>query len=86
LSQREEEILRWLNSELSLREIASELCVSYDTVKTHTRHIYRKLEVSTRQEAVARARRANARQAGVPAGHDGRAAPVPRQRPGCRLP
>jgi LuxR family maltose regulon positive regulatory protein len=61
LSQREDEILRWLNSELSLREIASELYVSYDTVKTHTRHIYRKLGVSTRQEAVAWARTSNAR-------------------------
>ncbi|HYZ53172.1 MAG TPA: helix-turn-helix transcriptional regulator, partial [Streptosporangiaceae bacterium] len=61
LSQREDEILRWLNSQLSLREIASELYVSYDTVKTHTRHIYRKLGVSTRQQAVARARSDNAR-------------------------
>jgi LuxR family transcriptional regulator, maltose regulon positive regulatory protein len=56
LSQREDEILRWLSSQLSLREIASELYVSYDTVKTHTRHIYRKLGVSTRRQAVARAR------------------------------
>jgi LuxR family maltose regulon positive regulatory protein len=56
LSQREDEILRWLSSQLSLREIATELYVSYDTVKTHTRHIYRKLGVSTRQQAVARAR------------------------------
>jgi LuxR family transcriptional regulator, maltose regulon positive regulatory protein len=56
LSEREDEILRWLHSQLSLREIASELYVSYDTVKTHTRHIYRKLGVSTRQQAVARAR------------------------------
>jgi LuxR family maltose regulon positive regulatory protein len=61
LSQREDEILRWLSSQLSLREIATELYVSYDTVKTHTRHIYRKLGVSTRQQAVARARTGNAR-------------------------
>jgi len=61
LSQREDEILRWLNSQLSLREIASELYVSYDTVKTHTRHIYRKLGVSTRRQAVTRARSDNAR-------------------------
>jgi LuxR family transcriptional regulator, maltose regulon positive regulatory protein len=61
LSQREDEILRWLNSQLSLREIAGELCVSYDTVKTHTRHIYRKLGVSTRQQAVAQTRNHNAR-------------------------
>jgi LuxR family maltose regulon positive regulatory protein len=56
LTRREDQILQWLNSQLSLREIASELYVSYDTVKTHTRHIYRKLGVSTRREAVARAR------------------------------
>jgi LuxR family transcriptional regulator, maltose regulon positive regulatory protein len=61
LSQREDEILRWLSSQLSLRDIASQLYVSYDTVKTHTRHIYRKLGVSTRQQAVARARTGNAR-------------------------
>jgi ATP/maltotriose-dependent transcriptional regulator MalT len=35
--------------------------VSYYTVKTHTRHIYRKLGVSTRQQAVARARGDDAR-------------------------
>jgi len=61
LSQREDEILRWLSSQLSLREIATELYVSYDTVKTHTRHIYRKLGVSTRQQAVTRARTGNGR-------------------------
>ena len=68
LSQREGEILRWLNSQLSLREIAGELSVSYDTVKTHTRHIYRKLGVSTRQQAVARARSGNVQRAAVPVG------------------
>jgi LuxR family maltose regulon positive regulatory protein len=52
LSKREREVLRRLNSQLSLREIASELFVSYYTVKTHTRHIYRKLGVSTREQAV----------------------------------
>jgi LuxR family maltose regulon positive regulatory protein len=56
LSEREREILRWLNSQLSLREIASELFVSYYTVKTHTQHIYRKLGVSTREQAVRRTR------------------------------
>jgi LuxR family maltose regulon positive regulatory protein len=56
LSVREQEILRWLSSQLSLREIASQLFVSHDTVKTHTRHIYRKLGVSTREQAVSLAR------------------------------
>jgi LuxR family maltose regulon positive regulatory protein len=61
LTEREDQILRRLNSQLSLREIAGELYVSYDTVKTHTRHIYRKLGVSTRRQAVARARGADGR-------------------------
>jgi LuxR family maltose regulon positive regulatory protein len=56
LSVREQDILRWLGSQLSLREIASQLFVSRDTVKTHTRHIYRKLGVSTREQAVSLAR------------------------------
>jgi LuxR family maltose regulon positive regulatory protein len=56
LSEREQEVLRWLNSQLSLREIAGELFVSYYTVKTHTQHIYRKLGVSTREQAVRRTR------------------------------
>jgi len=56
LSVREQEILRWLGSQLSLREIASQLFVSHDTVKTHIRHIYRKLGVSTREQAVSLAR------------------------------
>ena len=55
LSGREQEILRWLSSDLSLREIARQLFVSYDTMKTHTRHIYRKLGVSTRKQAVSQA-------------------------------
>jgi DNA-binding CsgD family transcriptional regulator len=32
-------------------EIASQLFVSYDTVKSHARHIYRKLGVSSREQA-----------------------------------
>jgi len=55
LSGREQEILRWLGSQLSLREIAGQLFVSYETVRTHTRHIYRKLGVSTRDQAVSHA-------------------------------
>jgi len=37
-------------------EIASELYVSLNTVRTHTRHLYIKLGTHTRTEAVARAR------------------------------
>jgi LuxR family transcriptional regulator, maltose regulon positive regulatory protein len=56
LSVREQEILRWLSSQLSLREIAGQLFVSYDTVKSHARHIYRKLGVSSREQAVSQVR------------------------------
>jgi LuxR family maltose regulon positive regulatory protein len=56
LSEREVAILRLLASELSQREIGSELYVSFNTVKSHTRTIFRKLGVSSRAEAVARGR------------------------------
>jgi LuxR family maltose regulon positive regulatory protein len=56
LTDRELTILRLLRTRLSQREIADELFVSVNTVKTHSRAIYRKLGVSSRQEATARAR------------------------------
>jgi LuxR family maltose regulon positive regulatory protein len=56
LSDAELSVLRLLRSELSQREIAGELHLSFNTIKTHTRNIYRKLGVSERAEAVARAR------------------------------
>jgi LuxR family maltose regulon positive regulatory protein len=56
LSQREQDVLRMLRSEFSVPEIAAHLYVSYNTAKTHTRSIYRKLGVSSRSAAVARAR------------------------------
>jgi LuxR family maltose regulon positive regulatory protein len=56
LSERELAVLRLLASPLSQREIGDQLYVSLNTVKTHTRHIFRKLGVSSRQEATARAR------------------------------
>jgi LuxR family transcriptional regulator, maltose regulon positive regulatory protein len=56
LSQRELEVLRLLRSSLSQREIAAELYVSFNTVRTHTRVIFSKLGVTSRAEAVARAR------------------------------
>jgi LuxR family maltose regulon positive regulatory protein len=48
-------VLRLLDSELSVRQIAQELFLSANTVRTHTRSIYRKLGVSSRADAVARA-------------------------------
>jgi LuxR family maltose regulon positive regulatory protein len=56
LSERELMILRLLASELSQREIASELYVSFNTVKSHTRSVFRKLGVANRAAAVARGR------------------------------
>jgi LuxR family maltose regulon positive regulatory protein len=56
LSDAELSVLRLLRSQLSQREIARELHLSFNTVKTHTRNIYRKLDVAERRDAVARAR------------------------------
>jgi LuxR family transcriptional regulator, maltose regulon positive regulatory protein len=56
LSDRELTVLRLLGGTLSRREIGRELGISTDTVKSHVRAIYRKLGVSSRSEAVERAR------------------------------
>lgn len=56
LSDRELAVLRLLPGDASLREIASALYVSLNTVKTHSRSIYRKLDASSRDEAVERGR------------------------------
>lgn len=53
LTPREGEILRRLQGTQTLREIASDLYVSHNTVKTITLSVYRKLGVHTRAEAVA---------------------------------
>jgi DNA-binding NarL/FixJ family response regulator len=57
LSQRESEVLALMVAGLSNRAIATKLFVSEETVKTHSRGIYRKLEVSDRAGAVAAALR-----------------------------
>jgi len=56
LSAREGEVLRFLPTMMSNADIASELFVSVNTVKTHVKSIYRKLDVTRRQDAVRRAR------------------------------
>ena len=56
LTERETAVLRFLPTKLSQREIAGELFVSANTVKTHCSAIYRKLAVSDRKAAVQTAR------------------------------
>ncbi|WSA30595.1 LuxR C-terminal-related transcriptional regulator [Micromonospora peucetia] len=56
LTERELTILRYLQSILSNVEIAAELSLSVNTIKTHVRNIYRKLDATRRREAVRRAR------------------------------
>ena len=56
LTGREHGVLRLLQSDMSLSEIASELELSPNTVKTHTRSLYRKLGARSRKQAVSIAR------------------------------
>jgi LuxR family maltose regulon positive regulatory protein len=56
LTERELDVLRFLPSRLTIREIADELFVSVNTLKFHLRMIYRKLGVGSRAEAAERAR------------------------------
>ncbi len=55
LTEREMTVLRLLQGTSSLREIGRELYLSPNTIKTHARAAYRKLGVSSRQDAIARA-------------------------------
>ena len=57
LTSRELTVVRYLASRLTHKEIAAELFVSTNTLKTHVKRIYQKLGVSSRTEAVAEARR-----------------------------
>jgi LuxR family transcriptional regulator, maltose regulon positive regulatory protein len=56
LSQAEARVLRYLPTKLSAPEIADEMYLSVNTVKTHMRHLYDKLGVHRRHEAVEQAR------------------------------
>jgi LuxR family maltose regulon positive regulatory protein len=56
LSERELEVLRFLDTHLTTPQIAEELVVSRHTVRTHIKHIYEKLGAHSRADAVQRAR------------------------------
>jgi DNA-binding NarL/FixJ family response regulator len=52
LTPKEKEILKALSKGLRYKEIASEMEISMDTVRTHVRHIYEKLQVQSRMDAI----------------------------------
>jgi LuxR family maltose regulon positive regulatory protein len=55
LTEREREVLRHVSEMLNTAEVASEMYISINTVKTHLKSIYRKLAATHRREAVRRA-------------------------------
>jgi DNA-binding NarL/FixJ family response regulator len=55
LSQREQEILTLLSKGRSIKLIATDLSISIDTVRTHIKNIYEKLQVHSQAEAVSKA-------------------------------
>ena len=69
LTIRELEVLRLLDSELTAPQIAQRLFVSHNTLRTHTKHIFTKLDVTTRRAAVARGRERGLIGDGTPGSH-----------------
>jgi LuxR family maltose regulon positive regulatory protein len=61
LSPQERRVLRLIVAGRSNADIARELIVSMNTIKTHVKNVYRKLNVSTREEAQVAARELNLR-------------------------
>jgi DNA-binding NarL/FixJ family response regulator len=55
LSDREKEILKWLSDGMSYKMIADKLSLSFHTIHTHLKHIYDKLHVNSKGQAVAKA-------------------------------
>ena len=55
LSEREKEILQLMVKGENYRDIAGKIFISYETVRTHVKHIYKKLHVASRNEAVTKA-------------------------------
>ena len=52
LTRREADILRHLGTGMAIKQIASDLCISKNTMKTHLKSIYRKLGAANRQDAI----------------------------------
>ena len=59
LSKRELEVLRFMAGGLSNQEIAEQLFVSLNTIKTHSSRLFEKMEVKSRTQAVEKAKRLN---------------------------
>lgn len=55
LSDRENEVLLWLSKGFSYQEIADKLFLSVETIRTHIRNIYEKLQVRNKKEAIKKA-------------------------------
>jgi DNA-binding CsgD family transcriptional regulator len=55
LSDREKEILNMMTEGHNFRTIASKAFISYETVRTHVKKIYKKLHVASRNEAILKA-------------------------------
>lgn len=58
LTQREQEVLRWMSTPATYREIAERLFVSEETIRSHAKHILSKLQQPNRAQAVLAAVRA----------------------------
>jgi LuxR family maltose regulon positive regulatory protein len=56
LSEREQDVLRLLPSSLSSTDMAAELSISVNTLRTHLKNIYAKLNAHSRYEAIERAK------------------------------
>jgi DNA-binding CsgD family transcriptional regulator len=70
LTEREMAVLRLLRGSLTLPEIAAELEVSPETIKSHTRAIYRKLGVHNRDDAVSQGQQSGLLPSGIATRHE----------------
>jgi DNA-binding NarL/FixJ family response regulator len=55
LSPRETEVLQWLTKGYSVKQIAAEMFLAFDTIRSHLKNIYQKLHVNCGKEAIAKA-------------------------------